>query len=239
MNSLLVADSFLVANGTVRGLDLHRHRFTTSCKALGFEGAGDYWDDHVTRLPGFGRWFPRFELWSDGLTDDGRRLALQARPAPPQGGRVRVAVHEEPDPRTSPRVKGPDLEMLGALKAEAAATQHADEILLLDADGTVLEAAYSAVVWWEDDTLCTPPADRPLLPSVTVALLRDLATTRGIESAERSRTPADLMDREVWLLNALHGIRPIHAWNDGPIDPLPASHSTDWQHALLALSHPL
>lgn len=239
MNSLLVADSFLVANGTVRGLDLHRHRFTTSCKALGFDGAGDYWDEQVTRLPGFGRWFPRFELWTDGLTDEAPRLALQVRPAPPQGGRVRVAVHEGPDPRTKPRVKGPDLEMLGALKAEAAATQHADEILLLDTDGTVLEAAYSAVVWWEDDTLCTPPADRPLLPSVTVALLRDLAATRGIESAERSRTPADLMDREVWLLNALHGIRAVEAWSREPIQPLPFTRSTDWQAALQGLARQL
>ena len=225
-----VADSFLVANGKVRGIELHRGRFVGSCAAAGVDASG-FWDDQVRRLPGFGRWFPRFELRTSG------ELAVQLRPAPPSGGRVRVVVHEGPDPRTAPRVKGPDLELLGKLKEAAA--HRADEILLLDQDGAVLEAAYSAIAWWEDDTVCFPPSDRPLLPSVTAALLRQVAATRGIEVAERACTPADLQSYEVWLLNALHGIRPIHAWADSAIDPLPNSRSTTWQHHLTALAKPL
>ncbi|TCO22205.1 branched-subunit amino acid aminotransferase/4-amino-4-deoxychorismate lyase [Kribbella steppae] len=225
-----VADSFLVANGKVRGIELHRERFVGSCAAAGVEAAG-FWTDQVRRLPGFGRWFPRFELRTSG------ELAVQLRPAPPVGGRVRVVVHEGPDPRTAPRVKGPDLELLGKLKE--AASHRADEILLLDQDGTVLEAAYSAIAWWEDDTLCFPPSDRPLLPSVTAALLRQVATTQGIEVAERACTPTDLQSHEVWLLNALHGIRPVHAWSDSAIDPLPNSQATSWQNHLTALAQPL
>ncbi len=230
MSDLQVADSFLVANGNVRGIELHRERFVGSCAAAGVE-ASAFWNEQIGRLPGFGRWFPRFELRTSG------ELAVQLRPAPPIGGRARVVVHEGSDPRTAPRVKGPDLELLGKLKE---ATAHrADEIILLDQDGTVLEAAYSAVAWWDDDTLCFPPSDRPLLPSVTAALLRQVAAAQGVEVAERAATPADLQSHEVWLLNALHGIRPVHAWADSAIDPLPNSQSTTWQQRLTALDQPL
>jgi branched-subunit amino acid aminotransferase/4-amino-4-deoxychorismate lyase len=230
MSDLQVADSFLVANGKVRGIELHRERFVGSCAAAGVDAAA-FWDDQVGRLPGFGRWFPRFELRTSG------ELAVQLRPAPPVGGRVRVVVHDGPDPRTAPRVKGPDLELLGKLKEGV--SHRADEILLLDQDGTVLEAAYSAIAWWDEDTLCFPPADRPLLPSVTAALLRQIAVTQGVEVAERACTPADLQSYEVWLVNALHGIRPVHAWADSAIDPLPNSQSTTWQNHLTALAKPL
>ena len=228
MSGLLVADSFLVANGKVRGLELHRERFVRSCAAAGV-AAERFWDEQAGRLPGFGRWFPRFELQTSG------ELAVQLRPAPPIGGRVRVAVHEGPDPRTAPRVKGPDLELLGKLKE--AAPDRADEVLLLDTDGTVLEAAYSAVAWWEDDTLCFPQSDRPLLPSVTAQLLRRIAANQGVEISERAATPQDLQNAtEAWLVNALHGIRPIHAWGASAIDPLPNSHSSLWQSHLESLA---
>ena len=45
-----VADSFLVANGTVRGIELHRERFVRSCAAAGVDSAG-FWDEQVQRLP--------------------------------------------------------------------------------------------------------------------------------------------------------------------------------------------
>ncbi len=230
MTGLQVADSFLVVDGTVRGLDLHRDRFLGSCAAVGVDAAA-FWDQQLRRLPGFGRWFPRFELHDTG------QLTVQRRPAPATGGRVRVAVHEAPDPRTAPRTKGPDLELLGELKA--AAPHRADEILLVDTDGTALEAAYSAIAWWEDQTLCFPPPDRPLLPSVTATLLRQVAEAEGVSVAERPRTPTDLQSHEVWLLNALHGIRPVQAWNDSPIDPLPNSTAETWQSHLTALARPV
>lgn len=233
MSSVLVADSFLVHNGQVRGLDRHRERFAASCAALGEPGASAFFDDQVGRFPGFGRWFPRFELTAAGL-------AVQLRPAPTQGGRIRIAVHSGSDPRTRPLVKGPDLEALGALKAEAAADCGADEVILMDQDGVAVEAAYSALAWWEGDVLHFPPADRPHLPSVTAALVRELAAARGVQTVEAARRPEELAEvDELWLLNALHGIRPVHAWHDGPIDPLPASTATTWQQALTDLARPI
>jgi hypothetical protein len=35
MSGVRVADSFLVANGKVRGIELHRERFVGSCAAAG------------------------------------------------------------------------------------------------------------------------------------------------------------------------------------------------------------
>jgi branched-subunit amino acid aminotransferase/4-amino-4-deoxychorismate lyase len=232
VSSLLVADSFLVAAGKVRGLELHRERFTGSCIAAGYADAGEFWDGSLSRIPTFGRWFPRFELSADGP-------ALQVRPAPSTGGRIRVAIHTGADPRTKPLVKGPDLDALAAVKAVAFTEFAADEVLLVDADGVALEAAYSALAWWEDDTLCFPPSDRQFLPSVTAQLVRGIAASQGVPVAERARTADELTAYETWLVNALHGIRPVHAWDHGPIDPLPASTATTWQSHLEALARPL
>jgi branched-subunit amino acid aminotransferase/4-amino-4-deoxychorismate lyase len=250
---LRVADSFLVAEGKVRGIDLHRDRFTTSCTTLGV-AAGEFWDESLSRLPLTGRWFPRFELADE--------LALQIRPAPATGGRIRVAVHDGPDPRTNPRVKGPDLAVLGELKARAASAYGADEVLLTGLDGVVLEAAYSGVLWWEDDVLCVPPGDRSVLPSVTVKLLRQIAASRGVEVAERARTAAQLPGLEVWLVSALHGIRPVEAWLAAPTGLAPPTglvapaglaassglvapawllpgRAEEWQRTLVDLARPL
>ncbi len=47
--------------------------------------------------------------------------------------------------------------------------------LLVDADGTVLEAAWGNVWVLEGDALLTPPADGRILPGVTRSLLLELA----------------------------------------------------------------
>jgi branched-subunit amino acid aminotransferase/4-amino-4-deoxychorismate lyase len=143
-------------------------------------------------------------------------------------------------------VKGPDLAALGELKARAASACGADEVLLTSPDGVVLEAAYSGMLWWEDDVLCVPPGDRPILPSVTVKLLRQIAASRGVEVAERARTAAELPGLEVWLVSALHGIRPVGAWlaaatpsgHAVPAWSLPGR-AEEWQCALLDLARPL
>ena len=228
--TLRVADSFLLDDGRVRGLDLHRERFAGSCAAEGV-ATDDFWADTLARLPRGGRWFPRVELSGTGLS-------LRLRTAPPLGGQVAVSLYDGPDPRVAPKVKGPDLDVLGNLKALAAKESGADEVLLTSPAGTVLEAAYSGLLWWEGDTLCVPPGDLPILPSVTVRLLRGLADERGVEVAERARTLPDLAGQEAWLVSALHGIRPVATWLSGP-PAGPARRAADWQLALRRLARPL
>jgi branched-subunit amino acid aminotransferase/4-amino-4-deoxychorismate lyase len=225
----MIADSFLVDGGRVRGLELHRDRFARSCGIP----VDSFWTEMLAQLPRAGRWFPRLELVSGS-----REPAMRLRPAPAIGGSVRVLLHTGPDPRTQPRMKGPDLAMLGRLRSAAAESHDADEVLLTTDSGEVLEGAYASLLWWESDTLCLPPQDLPLLPSVTVQLLRRLAARLGVPVAERSRTLADLAGCEAWMVSALHGIRPVTTWLNGP-PAGPANRATDWQSALESLAVPL
>ncbi len=58
--------------------------------------------------------------------------------------------------------------------------------LLVDADGTVLEAAWGNVWLVEGDHLITPPADGRILPGVTRALLLKLAPSLGLRPREEA-----------------------------------------------------
>ncbi|MEU9344863.1 aminotransferase class IV [Streptomyces sp. NPDC048278] len=221
---LLVADSWLVRDGRVRALDRHRDRFVRSCAEC--EGPPEYrllefWRAMTAALPRTGTWFPRVELTP-------HHVRLRLRPAPPLGTTVEVWAAGQPDPRTVPRRKGPDLGALARLRARAAEAG-AQEAVLVTPSGVVLEAATTTVLWWEDDTLCLPPPRLPVLPGVTLALIQERAGHTGIRVAHHERTLAELTDREVWLVNALHGIRPVTRWVGGPIEAGTAARAPGWQ----------
>jgi branched-subunit amino acid aminotransferase/4-amino-4-deoxychorismate lyase len=203
--ALLVADSWLVAGGAVRALDAHWARFEGSCLEAGTGAAAlaAFRAAVTAALPPSGRWFPRVELRAAGL-------ALRLRPAPPPATEARVAVAPPGDPRTRPRVKGPDLELLVALRERARAAG-ADELLLCGDDGALREGALSSLLWWEGDALCTTPAEHTL-PGVTRGLLLERARVDGVEVRVREPQPAELAGREVWLTSALHGIRGVSGW---------------------------
>jgi branched-subunit amino acid aminotransferase/4-amino-4-deoxychorismate lyase len=235
--ALLAADSWLVAGGAVRALDAHWERFGGWCTELGISSDFAGFRAAVTAaLPrGRERWFPRVEAVaraSSAPVDavDVPELRLRLRPAPAPAATARVLLAEPGDPRTRPRWKGPDLERLIGLRAHAIA-RGADELLLRDAGGRLLEGALSSLLWWEDDVLCTTPADRTF-PGVTRALLLDLAGRRGVRVRTRSPAPDELRHRETWLTSALHGIRLVEGWG-------PPSRAADWQAALGALARPL
>lgn len=222
MTELLAADSWLVVDGRVRALDRHWARFSPACAEHGV-------DVHAFRaeveraVPAEGRWFPRVELHADG------ELALRVRPAPPRDPTVVAWIADVPDPRRAPRRKGPDLERLAALR-ERAGTHGADEAVLADADGRLLEGAYTSLLWWEGETLCAVPDDAPILPGITRALLIELAGTVEL----RRPAPSDLAGRETWLVSALHGIRAVTRWVGGP-EPGEAARAATWQSRLESL----
>jgi branched-subunit amino acid aminotransferase/4-amino-4-deoxychorismate lyase len=205
-SALLVADSWLVDEGYGRAAAAHWARFGGSCRALGVERAElrRFQVAASAALPPQGRWFPRVELTAHGL-------ALRLRRAPPVAGpHARVIVGAPGDPRRHPRRKGPDLELLAGLRAHAR-ERGADELLLCDDDGALLEGALSSLLWWEDDALCTTP-DEHALPGVTRALLLARARERGVEVRVRTPLPEQLAGRETWLTSALHGIRVVSGW---------------------------
>lgn len=233
---LLVADSWLLREGRMRGFDRHRERFLQACGDCGGPPLArlvEFWQDMTAALPRTGEWFPRVELASGSM-----ELRLLLRHAPPLGTGVRVWAAGQPDPRTVPRRKGPDLDTLARVRRRAAG-EGAEEAVLIAPSGVVLEAATASVLWWEDDTLCLPSPQLPVLAGVTVALIQERARRSGIRIAHRERTVAELDGREVWLVNALHGIRPVTDWTGRPMAPAPAARAPEWRKWLESVREPL
>lgn len=106
----------------------------------------------------------------------GRDLAITTRPVAP-GHRAPVTV----EPLVVPGGLGPhkwrDRRLLARRPSDPAP-------LLVDADGTVLEAAWGNFWLLESDALITPPADGRILPGVTRALLLELAPSLGLLARE-------------------------------------------------------
>jgi len=237
-DGILVADSWLVAEGGVRALQLHRDRFLRSVASqttIDSTTAESFWQAAVDTLPLTGEWFPRVEALQTGGEST---LCLRLRPAPPLGASVRVASLVDGDPRTVATVKGPDLERLGALKSTAAQND-VDEPIIVSAAGHIVDGATSAVLWWRGDRLFAPSASLARVDSVTAKSIRLLASATGTDTGEEFATPADLAGCEVWVVNALHGIRVVTSWRGGSALGRTKGRAATWQRRLDALVRPL
>lgn len=234
MTALLAADSWLVADGRARAVERHWARFSATCSEHGVqpEALAAFRGRVERALPARGRWFPRVELREDG------ELAVRVRPAPPREPTAVAWIADVPDPRRTPRRKGPDLERLAALR-ERAAAHGAGEAMLVDADGRLLEGAFTSLLWWEEqETLWAVPDDAPILPGITRALLIDLARESDTAVGHRRPAPHELAGRETWLVSALHGIRVVTRWADGGPAAGDAPRAATWQRLLEDLAVP-
>lgn len=83
----------------------------------------------------------------------------------------------------------------------------ADDVILVSADGRVLEAPTSAVVWWDGTRLCTTPTGASgILASTTQQLLFDRAREAGWQTAQPAATVDDLHAAQVlWLVASVRG----------------------------------
>ncbi|HEY0495510.1 MAG TPA: aminotransferase class IV [Kutzneria sp.] len=222
-----VIDSWLVEDGRVRAFERHVHRFAGSCGSVAGVSEQDvaaFMTAVAARIPTDGRWFPRVELVAG-------RLEAWIRPAPQRGDHVRLWVYEGHDRRTAPTVKGPDLEHLLDLRS-LAIEYGADEAVIRSPRGHLLEGSTTSLMWWRDNTLCTPAATTQLLPSVTGSLLAQWARADGFAVQAESATPSELSGLEVWTVNALHGVRPVTAWVNADSVPGPATRARQWQDRL-------
>lgn len=235
--SIEAADSWLVDDGRVRGLELHRTRFMTSIPRGRYRQLDPdaFWTASLAATPRTGRWFPRVELRTQLLRP---QLLFRLRDAPEQRRSIVLVTHAGRDPRTAPRFKGPDLEAMTRLRT-LAQKRGADEAVILSPGGFVAEGSTTCLVWWRGDALCVPAPEIERIDSVTVKTLVTLATALGVDVLYESVTPADLAGLEVWALNALHGIRIVTSWIDGPAIAEQPGRVGDWQARLDALRKPL
>lgn len=205
---LLVADSFRLSEGQIRGRSLHEDRFAASAAAaLAAHGMPALSRDEIARftaaagavLAGGDELFPRLELWR---CPNGARLSVRSRPLPALGESVAVRCAGA-DPRVSPTIKGPNITALTTLGVALGA-----EPLLLDADCAVVEGGTTSLLWWEEGTLLAV-ANRSRVDSVTERLVLAAAAAAGVPVRLGARSPGELVAHETWALNSLHGIRPV------------------------------
>ena len=234
--ALLVADSFLVSAGAVLALALHRERFIDSAVESGFSDRAEldaFWRTCLAVIPHDGDWFPRFELVT---LRDAHLLRFRLRTAPALTDSVVLATADG-DPRRVPQLKGPDLAALSRLRQQAQ-RQGAQEAVILD-DGRVSDGSTTALLWWRGDTLFTPPLVLPRVDSVAARTVRGVAAALRVPVDEEAVTPAELEGTTMWAVNALHGIRAVERWVDGPALHQDPARTTAWRARLTALARPL
>lgn len=226
--AIVVADSWLVTDGTALALDAHRTRFL----ATAGPAAAGFWDAAIALVPPQGDWFPRVEAHGNG------RLVFRLRSAPERHRSVVVATWIGQDPWTQPLVKGPDLERLLGIRTSVQSAG-AGEAVLLSPEGYVVDGATTALLWWRGEILCGPLGEFERIDSVTARSVLTLATALGIDTHEEAVTPAELDGTELWALNALHGIRIVTAWVDGPKLAEQPGRLATWRKRLDALRRPI
>lgn len=253
---ILAADSWLVTDGAVLAIGLHRARFFDAVFELAERhertrevddlDLDSFWNAAIARIPRTGDWFPRVEL---RVQHEAAELLLRMRPAPARHRSLTLATYRGRDPRTEPWIKGPDLEAMTRLRTEA--QRHgADEAVLLDAGrrndddarsrpGVVAEGSTTALAWWAGDALCVPSIELPRVDSVTLRSVLALATATGVDVLHEKVTPEALQGYEVWALNAVHGIRIVTGWVDGPATAELPGRLDSWRARLDALRRPL
>jgi para-aminobenzoate synthetase / 4-amino-4-deoxychorismate lyase len=211
-----VFTSLLVTAGQTAGLDAHLARLEASTRRL-------YGKDLPLSLPA--------DLEQCLATRPAGRLRITVRPVGgPLQARVEV-VPLTPAPQAvtlRPAVvpggfgahKWQDRRLLAGL-ARAAGQQ----VLLIDADGHVLETDRANVFAVIGGVLRTPPADDRILPGTARQAILDAASADGVPCGTGPLPLADLgAASEVFVTNAVYGVLPVHSvdgcpqsWDLGPV----------------------
>ena len=212
-----VADSWrMLGDAHSSALRLHLRRFESVAGPLpaGFVPA-------MLQRFAPGDLFPRISLAAG-------QLRLDIRPAPPARPVTRLTYAQAPDPRSQPLVKGPDFPALARYRAEYQ-DDGADDTVIVDSSGAMVETTTGALVAWDGETLVLPTGTA--LPSITLHQVTRRAAALGIRTETRPLTPELAAACPLWFLNSLHGISPVTELHtpSGVIYPPSNPHATAWQ----------
>lgn len=102
-------------------------------------------------------------------------------------------------------------------RTEADAAE-ADEALLLNAEGWLVEGAASNLFWIQQRQVCTPPLVSGALPGVTRAVVFELCQKAGIPCHETNATPCQLLQSEgAFLSLSSLGLVPASHLDQAPL----------------------
>lgn len=238
--TLLVADSWRVCDGKTWGLEEHLARFLVGM-ATQHQIFGTLPNLHATafeqaiaaQLQEFARqhagtdFFPRISVEAHAGS---YRVVLLVRPAPSIRSSTTLSIPDYTDPRTRPKVKGPDIDLMRGLVAEAST----DDIVLHDGTN-VIETTTGALLVWrtpQDLVLCQATQQ---LASISAQRIAHHARSRGISVTSRPVTIPEMLTGEypVWFTNTLHGISPVTTIGDASGETHLVSHpdTAAWQAA--------
>ncbi|MCQ9371095.1 aminodeoxychorismate/anthranilate synthase [Corynebacterium sp. 35RC1] len=217
-----VVESFIVREGAVQGWDLHIQRLRRGCALMGIP-IGEEAEQalRTLRFPE-GTWWPRLSMSAGGLQVTLREVP-QLREETVLGAVECEIAH--------PEVKGPEFALLTRLRRKG------EQVLLrrragLESRGVELIAAETtsgSLVAFDSQGMVV--MDAPRLASVTEALVREIAQAMEIPVRAEALTLGQLQQKEVWVLNAVHGITPAR-WADGTPNPVNAQRLAQFRRRL-------
>ena len=185
-----------VRDGSPVELAAHLERLASSARAL-YDGTLPRGADAIARGAAAGGGDCRLRLHLDS-TPHGLELEAEVAALPPSGGGPVELV-----PVVLPGGLGPhkwrDRRLLDALAARLGG----GVALLVDSDGSVLEAAWGNVWVVVSGVHRTPPLDGRLLPGIARARRLDRLRADGVPVAEQQLTLEDLRAGDVYLTSAL------------------------------------
>jgi para-aminobenzoate synthetase/4-amino-4-deoxychorismate lyase len=91
--------------------------------------------------------------------------------------------------------------------------------LLVDADGSALEASRGNVFSAGEGWLATPPADGRILPGIARGQALEIARSDGLEAREEKLTLEDLRRGEVFLAGSVRGVEPVRSLDGVELHP--------------------
>ncbi|TCO59323.1 aminotransferase class IV family protein [Actinocrispum wychmicini] len=207
--------SMLVQGQRVRGLSLHMQRLARDCRQI-FDAELDVdrvrhcvrhalGDDNQAIIVRVTVYDPTLDLGTIG-TDASPQVLVTTRTALPQGEpkpwRLQAACYH----REIPAVK--HIGLFGALRLRRAAQRDGfDDVLLLNADGTIGEIATSNIGFVRDGQIVWPRSE--YLAGITMTLLHQALDEQVVTEP---LTPADLVGMDAaFATNAVTGVRSVIA----------------------------
>ena len=119
---------------------------------------------------------------------DNPTLVMSLHPAPAEGANIsrwKLITSSHRLPANEPLAQFKTCNKLAQILARAEAdAAGADEALLLNTDGFVVEGASSNLFWIEGDTICTPPPVSGVLPGVTRGVVLEICGKLGLKTRE-------------------------------------------------------